>query len=270
MDVLTQIKQWPAENAVSLVIGASGQILGSCGDLERQYPLASVTKLLSAYAFLLALEEEAIALSNAAGPQGSTVHHLLAHTAGYDFDSDTIRFEPGKKRGYSNTGFEVLAEHLEQATGMSFAQYLQEAVLAPLGMTQTTLEGSAAKDAVSTGTDLARFASELLRPTLLAPQTLEDATTVHFPGVAGILPGYGRQNPNDWGLGFEIRGNKSPHWTGTNHPQSTFGHFGQSGTFLWVDPEHGLACVTLTDKPFGSWAAERWADYNTAVLQQYS
>lgn len=270
MDVLTQINQWPVDHAVTLVLDSSGEILGSIGDTDRRYPLASVTKLLSSYAFLLALEEEAITLQDPAGPESATVHHLLAHTAGYDFDSDKIRFEPGAKRGYSNTGFDVLAQHLEESAGIGFSEYVTEAVFAPLGMNHTTLEGSAAKDAVSTAADLSRFAAELLRPTLVAPQTLQDATSVHFPGVAGILPGYGRQNPNDWGLGFEIRGTKSPHWTGDDHPASTFGHFGQSGTFLWVDPEHQLACVTLTDKAFGSWAAERWSAYNTQVLQQFS
>ncbi|MCW4466215.1 beta-lactamase family protein [Glutamicibacter sp. MNS18] len=270
MDALKQIEQWPVDSAVSLVVDGSGKVSGSVGDVSRQYPLASVTKLLSAYAFLLALEEEAISLEDPAGPEGATVHHLLAHTAGYDFDSDKIRFEPGSKRGYSNMGFDVLARHLEGSAGIGFTEYVTEAVFAPLGMSRTTLVGSAAKDGVSTAQDLALFAAELLNPTLLAPQTLEDATRVHFEGVAGILPGYGRQSPNDWGLGFEIRGSKSPHWTGANHPATTFGHFGQSGTFLWVDPEHRLACVTLTDRAFGPWAVELWSDYNTQVLKDFS
>lgn len=270
VSALEQIEQWPVDNAVSLVVDGTGSILGSVGDTQRVYPLASVTKLLSAYAFLLALEEEAISLEDPAGPEGSTVHHLLAHTSGYDFDSDKIRFQPGEKRGYSNTGFEVLAEHLEQASGIGFSQYISEALFTPLGMSQTTLEGSCAKDGVSSAADLALFAGELLKPTLLANETLRDATRVHFEGAAGILPGYGRQNPNAWGLGFEIRDSKSPHWTGKGHPETTFGHFGQSGTFLWVDPEHALACVTLTDRPFGTWAAESWSAYNDAVLTDFA
>lgn len=270
VSVLSQIEQWPADNAVSAVIDGSGQMLDSVGDLNRKYPLASVTKLLSAYAFLLALEEEAISLDDPAGPEGSTVHHLLAHTSGYDFDSETIRFKPGSRRGYSNTGFEVLAEHLQRSSGIEFNEYISEALFLPLGMNDTTLDGSSAKDGISTAADLSRFAAELLTPTLLASETLKNATSVHFPDRIGILPGYGRQEPNDWGLGFEIRGTKNPHWTGKDHPATTFGHFGQSGTFLWVDPEHRLACVTLTDKAFGPWAAERWSDYNNGVLQEFS
>lgn len=266
MSILTQIDQWPSENAVSVVINGDGAIVDQHGDTTRVYPLASVTKLLSAYTFLVALEEEAITLDDPAGPEGSTVHHLLAHTAGYDFDSETIRFAVGTKRGYSNYGFEKLAEHLEQQTGIDMAQYAKEAVFAPLGMSDTEIAGSCAKDGRSTAADLAKFAAELLTPTILAPETLRDATRVHFENLAGILPGYGRQSPNDWGLGFEVRSTKNPHWTGASHPASTFGHFGQSGTFLWVDPVHRLACATLTDKNFGQWAVEAWAPFNEQVL----
>lgn len=266
MSVLAQIEQWPADNAVSAVVNGDGAIVAEHGDTQRVYPLASVTKLLSTYAFLIALEEEAITLEDPVGPEGSTVHHLLAHTAGYDFDSTTIRYAVGTKRGYSNTGFEVLAEHLEKETGMSFPDYAQEAVFTPLGMSNTEIAGSCAKDGRSNAADLAIFAAELLNPTLVAAGTMQDATRVHFENLAGILPGYGRQNPNDWGLGFEIRSTKNPHWTGQSHPASTFGHFGQSGTFLWVDPEHRLACVTLTDKPIGSWAVEAWTQYNEEIL----
>jgi len=270
MSILSQIDQWPSENAVSVVVDGQGHVVDQHGDVNRVYSLASVTKLLSAYTFLVALEEEAMSLDDPAGPEGSTVHHLLAHTAGYDFDSETIRFEVGTKRGYSNTGFEKLAAHLEQETGMSMAEYAHEAVFAPLGMDQTQIAGSCAKDGRSTAADLTKFAAELLNPTIIAKETLDEATRVHFENLAGILPGYGRQNPNDWGLGFEIRSTKNPHWTGAKHPASTFGHFGQSGTFLWVDPVHRLACVTLTDKNFGQWAVEAWAPFNDQVLEAYS
>ena len=59
----------------------------------------------------------------------------------------------------------------------------------------------------------------------------------------------------DWGLGFELKDAKSPHWTGTRNSRRTFGHFGGSGTFLWVDPEPGLATACLTDREFDEWAS---------------
>lgn len=270
MTALDLLDTWPVPHAAAAVLGAEGATLDSRGEPQRIFPLASVTKLLSAYAFLVALEEEALSLDQPAGPAGSTVHHLLAHTGGYDFSSETVRAEPGTRRIYSNTGFNVLGETLETEAGIPFATYLFEAVLQPLGMTKTTLDGSPAADATSSLHDLSLFAAELQRPTLLSETTMDQATTVQFPGIDGILPGYGRQKPNDWGLGFEIRDHKIPHWTGTKNSARTFGHFGQSGTFLWVDPFNGLACVALTDRDFGPWAIDAWTPFNDAVLSDFS
>ena len=117
--------------------------------------------------------------------------------------------------------------------------------------------------------DLARFAAELQVPTLLAPQTLAEATQTAYPGMDGALPGYGMQRPNDWGLGFEeLRAHKSPHWTGSRNSPETFGHFGRSGTFLWVDPKAGAACVALTDRDFDQWAKDAWPVFSDEVLAE--
>jgi CubicO group peptidase (beta-lactamase class C family) len=225
-----------------------------------------LTKLLAAYAVLIAVEEGAVDWDDPAGPEGSTMRHLAAHTSGLSFSEGKAQAKPGARRIYSNSGFDVLDEAVAAAAGMSFADYLDEAVLTPLGMSSTSLEGSAAADAVSTCADLTRFAAELQAPTLVSPVTLQEATTVAFPGVDGVLPGFGRQKPNDWGLGFEIRDGKSPHWTGANSSPRTFGHFGQSGTFLWVDPDAGVACIALTDRDFGPWAIEAWPPFTDRVL----
>lgn len=268
MQSLKAIESWPSTHAAVAVVAKDGNVLGSHGDLDRDYSLASVTKLLSAYAFLVAIEEGAFELDTPAGPEGSTVKHLLAHTSGYDFAEKTVRFAPGTRRLYSNVGFEVLAETLEAATGMSFREYLTEAVLQPLGMASTRLDGSAAAGGTSTVGDLVKFAAELQAPTLLAAETHFQATHVVYPGVAGILPGYGRQKDNTWGLGLEIRSEKSPHWTGSLNSPETFGHFGQAGTFLWADPALGAACVALSDKQFGPWAVETWAPFNDQVVAE--
>ena len=91
---------------------------------------------------------------------------------------------------------------------------------------------------------------------------------MQFPGLPGILPGFGRQEPNDWGLGFELRDGKSPHWTGGANAPETFGHFGRSGTFLWVDPVAGIALGALTDLAFGDWAIDAWPRLADAVLAE--
>ncbi|MFT4471142.1 serine hydrolase domain-containing protein [Arthrobacter sulfonylureivorans] len=268
MESVKLIESWPVDHAATAVVGADGSVVAAHGDQQRRFPLASVTKLLSAYAVLLAVEEGALELDQDAGPEGATVRHLLAHCAGYDFGDRTVRFAPGARRLYSNAGFEVLGETLESAAGMSFAEYLREGVLAPLGMSDTSLDGSPAAGATSTAADLSRFAAELQNPSLLAPSTLQEATKLAYPGLSGVLPGFGRQQDNDWGLGFEIRDHKDPHWTGATSSPNTFGHFGQSGTFLWVDPDAGAACVALTDRAFGPWAAEVWPKYTDAVLAE--
>jgi CubicO group peptidase (beta-lactamase class C family) len=73
-------------------------------------------------------------------------------------------------------------------------------------------------------------------------------------------------DPNDWGLAFELRDSKSPHWTGTQNSPRTFGHFGAAGTFLWVDPDAGLACGVLTDREFGDWAKDAWPRFSDSVV----
>lgn len=151
---------------------------------------------------------------------------------------------------------------------MPFATYLHEAVCEPLGMSAAELRGAAGAGAVGSCADLALFAAELLRPTLVARETYDAARTVQFPGLDGVLPGYGMQRPNDWGLGFELRDGKSPHWTGERSSPGTFGHFGQSGTFLWVDPDANAAAVALTDRAFDSWAKECWPEFTDAVLDE--
>ncbi|MFH8367553.1 serine hydrolase domain-containing protein [Streptomyces sp. NPDC018031] len=268
MESLRMIENWPVTTAAAAVVRADGTVPGSYGPTAHRFPLASVTKPLAAYAVLVAVEEGAVELDEPAGPDGSTVRHLLAHTSGLAFDEHRVMAAPGTRRIYSNAGFEVLGDHLARATEIPFADYLREAVLEPLGMAATELPGSPAKDGVSTVADLVRFAAELQSPRLLSAPTVAEATSVVFPGLNGVLPGYGNQKPNDWGLGFEIRGAKSPHWTGASSSPRTYGHFGQSGTFLWVDPEAGAACVALADRAFGEWAVAAWPKLTEAVLAE--
>ena len=102
----------------------------------------------------------------------------------------------------------------------------------------------------------------------LAPETLVEATSVVFPGLAGVLPGFGRMSPLDWGLGFELKDEKPGHWTGSRNSPRTFGHFGGAGTFLWVDPDARLALACLTDREFGEWAKAAWPRLSDAVLEE--
>ncbi|WP_063059858.1 serine hydrolase domain-containing protein [Nocardia sienata] len=266
MRALEQIQEWPVRHAAAGVITRDGR--WSAGETDRVYRLASVTKPLAAYAALVAVEEGAIELDQPAGPPGATVRHLLAHTSGVAFDTTDILARPGAKRIYSSAGFELLADAVTEHTGIPFPEYLREGVFEPLGMVDSELTGSAGHGANSTLADLLLFAAELLEPRLISARTLAEATSVQFPGSDGVLPGFGSQRPNDWGLGFEIKDGKSPHWTGSTNSPETFGHFGQSGTFLWVDPRPGVACVALSDENFGDWSREVWPPFSDSVIAQ--
>jgi CubicO group peptidase (beta-lactamase class C family) len=260
------VEEWPAET-VAVGVLREGGILATRGPRDRVFRWASVTKLATALAALVAAEEGVVDLDEPAGPPGSTVRHLLAHASGLPFEGDTPIAKPGQRRIYSNTGFERLADFVAEAAEMPFAEYLARAVFHPLGAT-ATLRGSPAADVHGTLDDLLRLVRELVQPILVASETLAEATSVQFPGLGGVLPGVGRFDPNDWGLGFELKDAKSPHWTGSRNSPGTFGHFGGSGTFLWVDPDRQLACACLTDREFDEWALEAWPRLSDAVLEE--
>lgn len=237
------------------------------GNVDRVQRIASVSKPLAAWATLVAVEEGSVSLDDPVGQPGCTLRHLLAHAGGYPFFGDEPVGKPGAKRIYSNTGFDMIAAHVESATDMPFGAYMAEAVFAPLGMKSTELRGSCAKDAWSNVADLSLFLRELRRPSLLARETYVEAVTPIFPELDGVLPGLGHMDPCPWGLGLEIRGHKSPHWTSPENSSATFGHFGGIGTFLWVDPVADVACVLLAEREFDEWGAEHWPAFSTAVLR---
>lgn len=236
--------------------------------MDREYQWASLTKLCTSLAVLVAVEEGTLSLDAEAGPPGSTVRHLLAHASGLAPEGQQVLAAPGRRRIYSNAGFEVLGNLVAERSGIPFESYLREAVLEPLNMAGSRLTpmGTPASGMAGNAGDLVKLARELLVPSLVSAQTMSTAVTVAFPGLAGVLPGFGRQPACDWGLGFEIRDTKWPHWTGSRNSPHTFGHFGQAGGFLWVDPILNSACLVLTDRPFGPWAAKAWPAFSDSVV----
>jgi len=261
---LAAIDSWGAATAAAGVVGAVESVHGP---RDTELPWASVTKLLTGMAVLVAVEEGTVDLDEPAGPQASTLRHLLAHASGLAPEAGAPLMPPETRRIYSNHGIELAAALVEERAGMPFAEYLQAAVSGPLGLAGA-LHDSPAWGYRGPLDDLLAFARELLAPTLVDAETLAEATTVQFPGLDGVLPSWGRMSPNDWGLAFELRDAKSPHWTGTLASPRTFGHFGASGTFLWVDPDARLALAVLTDKTFGDWAKEAWPALSDSVVRE--
>jgi CubicO group peptidase (beta-lactamase class C family) len=240
---LRAIDDWGAELAAAGVVRADG-VVDTHGPRDVIFRWASVTKLLTGLAALVAVEEGVVELDE-------RLRRLLSHAG-------------DRRRQYSNENFEEAAEIVAAGAELQFADYFREAVVVPLRL-RGSLQGSPASEYFGPLDDLLVLGRELLAPTLIAEETLDEATTVQFPGLGGVLPSWGRHEPNDWGLAFELRDRKSPHWTGAQVSSRTFGHFGQSGTFLWVDPELGAACGVLTNRDFGEWAIEAWPRFNDAV-----
>lgn len=265
---LATIADWPVPHAGAVVVDATGE-LARAGDVDSARPVASVTKPVVAWAVLIAVAEGSITLEEPAGPtahEGATVRHLLAHAGGLDLEADGRTDAPGRRRRYSNHGYDVLGELLEERSGLPLAEAIDRAVLEPLGMRTSHLAGPASKGLVASVADLGRFARELIAPTLLPAALADAARRVAFPGLDGVLPGIGRQRPNDWGLGPELRGTKDPHWTSARLSPATLGHFGRSGSTLWVDPTRGIGLATLSGRDFGDWALEAWPALDAAVL----
>jgi CubicO group peptidase (beta-lactamase class C family) len=264
-------------------------IVAQHGAHNHEFRLASISKVLMGYATLIAVEEGSVRLDDVVEPRGAVEHrravepvepngttpftlrHLLSHAAGFGFDSGSKQVSPPEtRRIYSNEGIERAARYVEQRTEMPFVDYLREALFEPLAMINTELRGSPASHVHSNLLDMSLFARELLRPTLLAPETFADFTSCQFPSLAGILPGIGRFDPLPWGLGVEIKGHKQPHWSGQFTSPSTFGHFGGTGTFLWVDPTRDLAVVALADREFDAWAMAVWPQFNDDIVTTFA
>ena len=237
------------------------------GDDVRIVPLASVSKPVTALAVLVAAEEGVVDLDGPAGPAGSTVRHLLAHASGLPFEGTVPIAEPGRRRIYSNDGFRLLGEHLARHAEMSFPEYVRAAVCEPLGIGLDP-DGDPGSGMRASLRDVLELARELLAPRLVADETAAELREVQFPGLAGVLPDWGRFDPLDWGLGVQLN-TPLPTWMGSRASSRAFGHFGGSGTFLWVDPEAGVACAALAEREFGDWAKEAWPALSDAVLDEF-
>jgi len=131
----------------------------------------SVSKAFTALAIQQLAEKEELKLTDKAQkhlpgfPYPSvTTHHLLIHASGLpwkhqmpkDWDNSKIatnedvlknlyskkpdlEFTPGEKAKYSNLGYMVLAEIVEEVSGERFETYLQKHIFEPAGMTRTAI-----------------------------------------------------------------------------------------------------------------------------------
>jgi CubicO group peptidase (beta-lactamase class C family) len=139
---------------------------------STKFSIGSITKTLTAVAVLQLKDTGLVDLDapvtdyvpeySPPGSQGVTLRRLLAHSAGVPdvgLDPRTLGdltkprspldliglirnkpldFEPGTKSRYSNAGYVLLGLVIERVSGKSYADYLQNYILRPLGMSQTS------------------------------------------------------------------------------------------------------------------------------------
>ena len=123
-----QVANWPVGVAAAAAVGPNG-VLAATGPVNRQFPLASVTKPLAVLSALVAVEEGAVELTDAADEDlvpGATIRHLMSHASGLAPDELKRMFPPAGRRVYSHVGIELLADLVARAVGMPFGSYFQE------------------------------------------------------------------------------------------------------------------------------------------------
>jgi CubicO group peptidase (beta-lactamase class C family) len=313
------------------VPGVAAAVIGPEGILEERvagaakseslFALASLTKPLVALAVMVAAEEGSIELDvpvaehlaayRTPTKDAITARHLLSHASGLPEVGPrgvaSLDVEPvhpfAARRVYSNEGYAVLGALLQAATGIGHADYVHQAVFAPLrldaflGLPEAESDraldvrepglwregtplfnsrawrarASAAGGAFATATAYARVVQLLLArgAPLLAPETFAEFAQVQYPGLAGGIESFMTWERADWGLGCDIRDAKQPHWTGTRASPATLSHFGASGTLMWADPVAGVGLVCLANRgTYSGWMMRpgRWPDLSDGVL----
>lgn len=254
----------------------SFQLLKIWGDRKRVFPWMSLTKLVTSRIILGAVENQALDLDQGALtvgevniPAGVTVRHLLSHASGINSDQERFIVPCSTRRIYSNAGYELLAQLLSHYSGISFQRWAQQMIIDPLDL-QIGWSDSAAWGISGDLNDLIRLAKECVSPSFLSWDLHRAWCQPAFPGLPGILPGYGQMDNNLWGLGPEIKDHKSPHWTASSASKWTYGHFGQSGSFLWIDPLPGLGAVFLGEKRFGPLHQRLWPQLNQQLFTVFN
>ncbi|MFO7696113.1 MAG: serine hydrolase domain-containing protein [Anaerolineae bacterium] len=191
-------------------------------------------------------------------------------------------FTPGTRVAYRSMGLLMLGHAIEQVAGQPLRTFLQENLFAPLGMDHTTLgmppgglgasvrandsptETQSAVDSDwgwnsaywrdlgapwgglhATAGDLSRLLRHMLgvHPGPLTPATRRAMLRDQIATMPHIPP---EQRLSDrWGLGWRLG---APAYGDLVSP-GTFGHTGATGTMFWADPETGISCVLLTNRP---------------------
>lgn len=259
------VADWPGQPTavVFRVEGGVVRIVAQAGDLSERRPWASVSKMAVSLAFGVEFDWGLHQYTDGLGPRGATLANLLSHSSGLGLEECDPVVAVGTKRVYSNYGFDYAVGAVVGENDP--ANWLDGRIFRPFGMHTTRLEGRPSANVVGSTEDLVTLAVAWLRPDAVASTTRTRLCTPYLPTLDGIVPGFGRFTPCPWGLGPEIRGEKS-HWMG-DWPPASFGHFGQSGALMLVNVDEQIGLVATSSEPFGAWAVSLWPKWTTSMRQ---
>lgn len=106
---------------------------------------------------------------------------------------------------------------------------------------------------VSTLADLTAFAQLMLNKGLnsgkpiLSPASVKLSTSSQLEAESDLAEAHRRTRP--WGLGWKLRGPAQTAYFGDFTSPETYGHWGATGTLLWIDPRHNCFVVILSTQP---------------------
>ncbi|MCC5906420.1 MAG: serine hydrolase [Balneolaceae bacterium] len=277
------------------------------------YDLASVTKVMATTTSIMKLVDEGkISLDDPVAKyieefkngnkRQITIRHLLLHTSGLPafriyVDVFTTRHEiiqavkdeplingVGSRYVYSDLGFILLAEIVEQVSGERIDLFTRKELFSPLEMNYTWFNPDLVGPEIYN-----RIPPSEIDPVYrrgLVHRKVNDERAYYMGGIAGhaglfsnandiakyafmLLNGgnYGgrqlisqetieyfigeRSSINHRGLGFDRKNNDARVITaGTLSSERTFGHTGFTGTSLWIDPERDIAVILLTNRTY--------------------
>jgi CubicO group peptidase (beta-lactamase class C family) len=201
---------------------------------------------------------------------------------------EPLRFQPGTRWSYSTAGIDTLSRIVEVVSGMPFADFMQQNILNPLGMTNTTYWLSPeqfARYARSYHPDAATgklaettipfmyggAVTDHARPALGGAgmfSTAEDVVKIYQMMLNnGVYQGHRILKPQTvaemtrpqtgdlkaragmpWGLGFCVIADPSAMEANNTYAPGSYGHGGAYGTNSWADPKTGLIHIFMIQK----------------------
>ena len=210
-----------------------------------------------------------------------------------------LSIRPKTQVSYSNVGYMLLGIIVERVTDQPFANALKTIVLDPLSIegyfgiepprrpariedvkknaetpfeSYNTLYWRARASPDGGLLTTAAGALQLIRvflgePNFLHAETITAATSNQVGNLGGGLI-EGLEWPLcPWGLGPELRGAKTPHWTPTAASSNSFGHIGASGCIVWVDPIANVTWAILGTRTTSNlWNQQGFAAIGNAIL----